>query len=297
MGDVNAIMERLQTQLGRMDGPPTPLEGGITNRNYRVVFDGRDCVVRLPGKDTQLLGISREAEWIANQMAARLGLAPAVLRAEPDCLVTEFVAGRAISSAEVRDDPEPFGRALRAIHTSGEALPVTFWVPELLRAYAATVDERGGTLPDGYRRAQEIAGQIADVLPLSDPVPCHDDLLSANLMAPDGGGVMLVDWEYAGMGHRGFDLGNLAVNNEFDGPAEDRLLEAYFGEPADDRRRAELRLMRLMSDAREGAWGVVQSVLSEIEFDFDAYASQHFERLERAAGDDSFGEWIDAAAA
>ena len=27
---------------------------------------------------------------------------------------------------------------------------------------------------------------------------------------------MLVDWEYAGMGHRLFDLGNLAVNNEFD---------------------------------------------------------------------------------
>ncbi len=204
MGDVNAIVERLQTQLGRMDGPPTPLEGGITNRNYRVVFGGRDCVVRLPGKDTQLLGISREAEWIANQMAARLGLAPAVLSAEPDCLVTEFVAGRAMSSQEIRDDPAPFGRALRAIHSSGESLPVTFWVPELLQAYAATVRERGGTLPDGYRRAQEIAAQIADVLPLSDPVSCQDDLLSANLMAPEGGGAMLVDWECAahGRAHR-----------------------------------------------------------------------------------------------
>ena len=42
---------------------------------------------------------------------------------------------------------------------------------------------------------------------------------------------MLVDWEYAGMGHRMFDLGNLAVNNEFDEDADERLLAAYFREP------------------------------------------------------------------
>ena len=31
-------------------------EGGITNRNFRARFGGRECVVRLPGKDTELLG-------------------------------------------------------------------------------------------------------------------------------------------------------------------------------------------------------------------------------------------------
>ena len=60
------------------------------------------------------------------------------------------------------------------------------------------------------------------------------------------------------MGHRLFDLGNLAVNNEFDDDAQERLLEAYFGEPPTPGRRAALRLMMLVSDAREAAWGVVQ---------------------------------------
>ena len=41
--------------------------------------------------------------------------------------------------------------------------------------------------------------------------------------------------------------------------------------------------MRIMSDAREAAWGVVQGVISELEFDFDDYAAQHFARL-RAGG-------------
>ena len=37
--------------------------------------------------------------------------------------------------------------------------------------------------------------------------------------------------------------------------------------------------MRLMSDAREAAWGVVQEVISTLEFDFPGYAARHFDRL------------------
>ena len=175
-------------------------------------------------------------------------------------------------------------------------LPTRFWVPELLEDYAAIVAQRGGTLPEAYAAAREVAARIAAVLPLADPVPCHDDLLPANLLSV-AEGVMLVDWEYAGMGHRLFDLGNLAVNNEFDTASEERLLTAYHGAPPTPAQRAALKLMRIMSDAREAAWGVVQGVISELDFDFRAYAEKHFDRLTHAAGDPRFKEWIHAAAA
>jgi hypothetical protein len=35
-------------------------------------------------------------------------------------------------------------------------------------------------------------------------------------------------------------------------------------------------------------WGVVQQALSDLDFDFRAYADQHFERLERTAAEQSF---------
>ncbi len=297
MSDLDAIVERLQRELGPAAGPPAPLHGGQTNRNFRIAFSGRECVVRLPGRETSLLGISRDAERIANRAAATLGIAPAVLAAEPDCLVTEFVVGVTQSTDRVAADPEPFAHALRAFHDSGEMLPVSFWVPELLEAYAATAVERGGELPPAYGQVQAVAGRIARALPPVEPAPCHNDLLCGNLIRTAGGGVMLVDWEYAGMGPRMFDLGNLAVNNEFDAAAEERMLRAYFGEPPSDGRRAALRLMRIMSDAREGAWGVVQSVVSELDIDFNSYAQFHFSRLLEAAKDPSFEEWLDAATA
>ena len=43
-----------------------------------------------------------------------------------------------------------------------------------------------------------------------------------------------------------------------------------------------------MSDFREAMWGVVQSAVSELDFDFDAYATEHFERLRRTAESPAF---------
>jgi hypothetical protein len=43
-----------------------------------------------------------------------------------------------------------------------------------------------------------------------------------------------------------------------------------------------------MSDFREAMWGVVQQGISDLDFDFAAYAEEHFARLERTAADPSF---------
>lgn len=283
MDDLTGALERLEPRLGTITGGPVPLEGGITNRNYRVRFGDRDCVLRLPGKDTAALGISREAEQIAGRAAASLGIGPAVLAAELEYVVTEYVPGEPMDADTLRASPEPAAVALRAFHDAGVQLPVRFWVPELLDSYARIVAERGGSLPDAWSDAERATWRIAEVLPLREPVACHDDLLPANVLRV-GSGVMLVDWEYAGMGHRLFDLGNLAAGAELGEPEEARLLAAYYAEEPPPERTAALALMRIMSDAREAAWGVVQSVVSELEFDFAGYAVRHFDRMAEAVG-------------
>ena len=297
MADLGVIVERLARRLGPVEGEPVALEGGITNRNYRVRFGQRDCVLRLPGRDTELLGIDRSAERIATERAAALGIAPALVSADEECLVTEYLPGAPIDGNRLRDEPTTAALALRAFHESGLELPVRFWVPELLERYAEIVAARGGTLPAPYPAAQELVARIAGVLPLSDPAPCHDDLLPGNILAAWSapGDAVLVDWEYAGMGHRIFDLGNLAVNNDFGEDAQRRLLHAYFGQPPSHGQWAALRLMMLVSDAREAAWGVVQQAISELRFDFDDYAQQHFARLQRSAADPRLQEWLDGA--
>ena len=56
-----------------------PLGGGITNRNFKVEADGQSFVLRVGGKDTELLGIDRADEHAASSVAADLELGPEVV--------------------------------------------------------------------------------------------------------------------------------------------------------------------------------------------------------------------------
>jgi thiamine kinase-like enzyme len=299
--ELTEVIARLAALLGAREGGVRPLEGGITNRNFLVNFGGDDYVVRLPGKDTNLLGIDREAERLATRQAAELGIGPkvAAMFEAPPCLVTCFVEGRVLTSEELREPATlaEVAQGLRAFHESGLELPTDFWVYDLVRDYAEVASSRGGELPEAFEQSLERAEEIVRAVrehPEHQAKPNHDDLLAANFLQTDGH-VVIVDWEYAGMGDPFFDLGNFAVNNELSEDDEERLLEAYFGEPATPRRLAALNLFRFMSDFREAMWGVVQSAVSELEFDFPEYANKHFERLTATAADPRFRTWLEEA--
>jgi len=295
------VVSRVTALLGPREGSVVQLEGGITNRNFRVNFGGTDYVVRLPGKRTEILGIDRTAECIANKAAAGLGMAPGVaaMFEEPACLVTMFVDGKEMTAEELRE-PEvlkEIGGDLRRFHDSGTDLPTDFDSFRLVEEYADTGREHDSEPPDGYDQALETAHAIEKAVrdrPTHELVPAHNDLLTANFLR-DGDHIQLIDWEYAGMGDRWFDLGNFAVNNELDDDQEAALLEAYFGEPPDERLLATLKLFRFMSDFREAMWGVVQRGVSELDFDYDEYVHKHFDRLEKAREDPRFEDWIEAA--
>jgi thiamine kinase-like enzyme len=265
------------------------LGGGITNHNLKVEIAGEAFVLRVAGKDTNLLGIDRTVELEATKAAAALGIgAEVVAFVEPEgWLVTRFVDG-ATPSLERMREPAMLARvaaALRAFH-EGPPIPGRFDSFRVVESYRETALGRGGTIPSAYEWAHELAVRIERLRGGAAPKPCHNDLLNANFL-DDGERLCIVDWEYAGMGDFYFDLANFSINHELDQASRDVLLDAYFGEARADDARA-LELMRFMSDFREAMWGVVQTAVSELDFDFAGYATEHFERLERTAAEPSF---------
>jgi thiamine kinase-like enzyme len=292
-------LDRLGPLLGPLEGAPAALDGGITNRNFRARFGGAELVVRLPGKDTDLLGIDRHAEAEANRCAARAGVAPevAALLDDPPCLVTAFVEGEAMGAAQLREPGAlvEVAAALRAVHGC-EPIAATFSPFRIVEDYEGRARARGGEVPGAYEHSRPTAAKIETALRWRphESVLCHNDLLAANFIgSPDG--LRIVDWEYAGMGDRYFDLGNFVVNNELDDEQEEALLAAYWDEPPTAGQLAALRLMRFMSDFREAMWGVLQGTLSDLEFDFDGYAEKHFERLAAAEADPRFKVLLEEA--
>ena len=275
--------------------PATILElgGGITNRNFKVEVDGAAYVLRMGGARTDELGIDRAVEHAAGMRAFEVGVGPEVVAFVPaeGWLVARFIAGRTIPTEEMRR-PETLGRvaaALRRFH-SAPAIPGRFDVYAVVDDYWARAREHRVEIPSEFARAREVAERIRSTRGPQPLVPCHNDLLNANFL--DDGEVRIVDWEYAGMGDRFFDLANFSVNHGFEVEDDRRLLVAYFGAEREID-LASLRLMRFMSDFREAMWGVLQSGISDLDFDFHGYAHKHFTRMLATAGNRAFADYFE----
>lgn len=284
--NVEAIVARI------WPGEPAHVEvlgGGITNHNFKIVLRDGSYVLRVAGSDTALLGIDRAVEHEASLAAAAVGVGPDVVAfVEPEgYLVTRFIEGSIVPVESMRA-AENIGRvaqALRAIHR-GPTLPARFISFRVVEDYRTIAFSHGAEVPPSYAWARQIARKVERARGSFAERPCHNDLLNANFI-DDGRRIRIVDWEYAAMGDVFFDLANFSVNHGLDRDARRDLLAAYAGSVRPEDERA-LELMQFMSDFREAMWAVVQSAASELEFDFAAYATEHFERMEATVAAPAF---------
>jgi thiamine kinase-like enzyme len=272
-------MQRLES-LDFWPGPISvePLPGGITNFNYRVrsgdnAYVARLCVERI------LLGIDRRNEIVCQRAAHAIGVAPEVVHHEDGVLVSTHLDARTLDAAAVRDASfvPRLGALLRELHGAWDRLTgelLYFSAFQTVRTYARTARELHAALPDDIddllEDARLLAGQVAPFV----PVLCHNDLLAANIL-DDGARVWLVDWEYAGVGHPLFDLASVSSNCAFPEDLELALLESYRGR-VDPRDLRELRILKTTSLLREALWSVIQTVASDIAFDYVKYADDNF---------------------
>jgi len=289
-------LTRVPLWEGKDDVKVTPLGGGITNQNFRVDLEDNDSyVLRLVGANTELLGIDRENEYIANQMAGSLGIAPEVvyfIRPE-GCLVTRFIRGRSIPPEEIRQ-PENLSKVaglLKKIHAM-PAIPGSFSVFKVVEEYTQVALRYGIAFPENFDWLLQHLYQAGEAfaknsLPLC---PCHNDLLNENFLLVEDT-IYILDWEYAGMGDRFFDLANFSVNHSLTDEQDRYFLKAYFGEVT-EKHWAYLKIMKVLSDFRESMWGLVQTGISKLDFDFRGYADRHFKRMTQNLQDPRWNEWI-----
>ncbi len=134
------------------------LSGGLTNTNYKVVTDEGSFVVRIAGRDTELLGIDRANEAHNSIAAAETGIGARVIAALPEhsALVLEFIEGTRLHADDLRaggDRLSQVAEACKRLH-AGRPFLLEFDMFDLQRRYLATVRERGFRLPDRIRRAR-----------------------------------------------------------------------------------------------------------------------------------------------
>ncbi|NOQ40322.1 MAG: phosphotransferase, partial [Anaerolineales bacterium] len=210
-----------------------PLTGGITNANFRIDVNGDVFVLRIPGADTELLGIVRSAECAVSKAVGEIGIGPEIFYIiEPEgYLVTSFIEGH-LPSPEELGQPNNIRRVADTISRIHEMDPISErFSPFRIVEDSAEIARRFKVdFPDNFGGLLEQMNAAETVLLKSPFTPrlCHNDLLNANF--PDDGQIRILDWEYASMGDPVFDLANFAVHHEFTDEQDRWLMEFYFGE-------------------------------------------------------------------
>jgi thiamine kinase-like enzyme len=276
----------------------TPLPGGLTNRNYRVRTDaGLDAVVRISSPDTGLLGVDRHAEHVNTLAAAAAGVgAPVVDYLEGQgVMVVGFLPGATWTDSDVAANLPRLAAALRRLH-AGPAFVGRFDMFALRAGYLDIVRERGFRMPSAYLALEPHLERVERVFALAPEalVPCHNDLLAANVL-DDGGDLRIIDYEYSGMNEPSFELGNAAAEAHLSADALAELCTAYYG-TQDDALVARAELWGFAARYGWTLWGMIQEGTSTLGFDFWEWAMDKFEPAQALAHSPRFEELLARAA-
>jgi len=295
MDDLSTILQRIPQFASAKSPEIKELTGGITNKNYKITVDGESFVLRMGGNETKYLGINRKIEYECSLLASKIGIAPEPIAfLEPEgYIVARFISGKGIPAEEIgtEENIKRVLESMKAYHAL-EFFPGSFSPFRVAEEYKKTALSFNVKLPEKMDLYLEKSREIEKAMyrePLKSH-PCHNDLLNGNFI-DDGTRIRILDWEYAGMGDIFFDLGNFAVQHEFNDEQDDILLYAYFGNPTDSY-RAHLKLMKIMSDLREAMWAQVQIGVSQLDFDYKGYGQKYFDRFEAHTSGYEYQGWL-----
>lgn len=238
-----------------------PLSHGVVNDTYRVRRDGAVYAMRVAVSGVSDLGLDRAWEARVLEHAAAARLAPPVQYCDPKLgiLISHWVEGRQWRPADVRCSSgisrmADFVRRIHALPMPARArhMDAGKWVDHYsAAAYLSTAADS-----EPLRTLRAAAGERLAALarlPSADPVLCHSDLHTLNLI-DRGDALVLLDWEYAHAADPFWDLAGWSANNDFGRQLRHEFLAAYNGRPPTPSEQARLNLLVWLYDYVSLLW-------------------------------------------
>jgi len=267
METVQRIIERVPAWQGAAQINVARI-AGLTNSNYRVTVDGEHFALRVSGQNAARLGINRAHELAALRSAADAGLGPEVVAFLPPegHLVTRWVEGRHWGVQEYRtpEHVQLLTKTVKRIH----ALPsngADFSPFQRVNSFLETARSFNVPLPSGMASYLETMHTVEADRQRDNfnwHRMCHNDLVSVNYIYLEKvESIIVLDWEFSGLGDIYYDLATVVYTHDSDGPIPPELervmLDCYFGSVTALQRRRLLG-MKYMLMLVTGLWGLAQ---------------------------------------
>lgn len=183
-------------------------EQGFSNINYTFIFDKKKYLLR----QFKLQDRDRQLEFDVQTLVCSKGLAakPYELNLAEGYMICDFLEGHHKEKLE-RENIAQVVQVLKILHRLHIEQPVL----DIKKEFSVFSTE----LKEAF--------EVIDNTP-KETVLCHNDLNPKNLIFLDRS-LKLIDWEFAGMNDRYFDLAALSVEFNFELLDDAYMLALYFG--------------------------------------------------------------------
>jgi thiamine kinase-like enzyme len=271
------------------------LSGGITNKLYRVKSEKGDLTVRIYGDKTELF-IHRDFEAQAIEEMAKIGVSSKLVKYMPEAGVTivEFIDDSIVLTNEHFLDKSLYRKIvdpIRKIHNSGIKLKKVFNPVVEVGKMASILEGLNVKYPefdiDGTVKRLEKLSAVINI-PEADFTACHNDLLADNFILIKeefehkyDSPMYIIDWEYAGMAPKYYDIADMFQEVLVPREAEKLIVTEYCDGQDFDKTLYYIDLFKPFPDIYWFLWSLIQLNISTIEFDFYNYGKIKYENAQQ----------------
>lgn len=255
--------------------------GGMSNKNFRVDFEGRSYVLRVPGYGSEGM-VERANEFFNANESCKLGVSPAVryFNVSTGIKLADFIEGaETLNAATIQrhDNMRKIAGIYKRIHDSHIRLKNEFNIFTEIEKYNSLIEKAEARMYEGW---ETVLPQVLDLENRLnrlgvDLKPCHNDAFYTNFIKSPDGTIYLIDWEYSGMNDPMADIAALFVEAGFEEENRDYFLMKYFGAHIPDDAREKILCYQILWDYLWAQWTVIKEAKGD---DFGDYGIHRFNR-------------------
>lgn len=255
--------------------------GGMSNKNFRVNFDSRSYVLRVPGNGSDGM-VERTNEEYNAQLSCKLGVNPPIRYFNPETGIklADFIENaETLNAATIQrhDNMRKIAQIYRTVHNSHVRLKNEFNNFKEIEKYDLLMDRVGAVMYDGWQEVRPQVMRLEEHLNKLgvDLKPCHNDGLYENFIKDTEGRIYLIDWEYSGMNDPMADFAALFLEADFAKENENYILGKYFDGEIPAEVPEKILCYQILWDYLWAQWTVIKEAKGD---DFGTYGQDRFNR-------------------